>query len=176
MWPPKGTNGCEITSFEPLSVKIAPKLWPVASGVLLKMEVDIRKRAWQRAWRYPAYLWSLRWVYAVKKTRRLVYGVYPRITPPPIHRRRNGRIDMLIKNPHKPCFFTHAQIRNGRIDSNQILHINSLGDVVIYLTWHWNWLRDLGGWGCENVPLPLTLALASNTANCATAHTRDVRV
>jgi len=32
---------------------------------------------------YPAYLWSLRWVYAVKKTRRLVYGVYPRI--PPIH-------------------------------------------------------------------------------------------
>jgi len=24
-------------------------------------------------------------------------------------------------------FFTHAQIRNGRIDSNQILHINSLG-------------------------------------------------
>ena len=30
MWPPKGTNGCEITSVEPLSVKIAPKLWPVA--------------------------------------------------------------------------------------------------------------------------------------------------
>jgi len=42
------------------------------------------KRVWQRAWRYPAYLWSLRWVYAVKKTRRLVYAVYPRI-PPPIH-------------------------------------------------------------------------------------------
>ena len=31
------------------------------------MEVGIRKRVWQRAWRYPAYLWSLRWVYAVKK-------------------------------------------------------------------------------------------------------------
>jgi len=30
---------------------------------------------------YPAYLWSLRWVYAVKKTRRLVYGVYPPNTP-----------------------------------------------------------------------------------------------
>ena len=26
----KGTNGCGITSFEPLSVKIATKLWPVA--------------------------------------------------------------------------------------------------------------------------------------------------
>ena len=26
-----------------------------------------------------------------------------------------------------PTLFTHAQIRNGRIDSNQILHINSLG-------------------------------------------------
>ena len=35
-----------------------------------------------KGWRYPAYL-SLRWVYAVKKTRRLVYAVYPRI--PPIH-------------------------------------------------------------------------------------------
>ena len=53
------------------------------SGVLLKMEVGIRKGAWQRDWRYPAYLWSLRWVYAVKKPRRLVYAVYPRI--PPIH-------------------------------------------------------------------------------------------
>jgi len=29
---------------------------------------------------YPAYLWSLRWVYAVKKTQRLVYGVYPQYT------------------------------------------------------------------------------------------------
>ena len=40
---------------------------PIHSGVLLKMEVGIRKGAWRRAWRYPAYLWSLRWVYAVKK-------------------------------------------------------------------------------------------------------------
>ena len=39
-----------------------------SSGVLLKMEVGIRKRVWQRAWRYRAYLWSLRWVYAIKKT------------------------------------------------------------------------------------------------------------
>jgi len=54
-----------------------------AVGVLLKMEVGIRKGAWQTAWRYPVYLWSLRWAYAVKKTRRLVYDVYPRI--PPIH-------------------------------------------------------------------------------------------
>ena len=53
----------------------------ISSGVLLKMEVGIRKGAWQRVWRYPAYLWSLRWVYAVKKTRRLVYGVYLRIPP-----------------------------------------------------------------------------------------------
>jgi len=52
------------------------------SGVLLKMEVGIRKGAWRRAWRYPAYLWSLRWLYAVKKPRRLVYAVYPRIPPP----------------------------------------------------------------------------------------------
>jgi len=50
------------------------------------MEVGIRKREWRMAWRYPAYLWSLRWVYAVKKTRRLVYAVYPRIPPnTPLH-------------------------------------------------------------------------------------------
>jgi len=55
---------------------------PIASGVLLKMEVGIRKQAWQMAWRYRAYLWSLRWVYAVKKPQRLVYAVYPRIPPP----------------------------------------------------------------------------------------------
>ena len=53
----------------------------IISGVLLKMKVGIRKGAWRRAWRYPAYLWSLRWVYAVKKTRRLVYSVYPCIPP-----------------------------------------------------------------------------------------------
>jgi len=108
MWPPKGTNGCKITSFEPLSVKIVPKLW----------QTD-------------------------RQTDRYVN----------------------LKNPHKTCFFTHAQIRNGRIDSNQILHINSLEVVVIYLTWHRNWLRGFGGVGCENWPLPLV----SNTAYCATA-------
>ena len=32
----------------------------IISGVLLKMDVGIRNGAWQRAWRYPAYLWSLR--------------------------------------------------------------------------------------------------------------------
>ena len=56
----------------------------ITSGVLLKMEVGIRKGAWRRAWRYPTYLWSLRWVYGYtlsKKPRRLVYGVYPRIPP-----------------------------------------------------------------------------------------------
>ena len=47
------------------------------------------------------------------------------------------------------------------------------GDVVIYLS-------DIeigpGVWegrGCEIWPLPLTFALASNTAYCAAAHTRD---
>ena len=41
----------------------------------------------------------------------------------------NAKVDR-----REPSFFMHAQIRNGRIDSNQILHINSLGDIVIYLT------------------------------------------
>ena len=68
------------------------------SGVLLKMEVGIPKGAWRRAWRYPAYLWSLRWVYVVKKTRRLVYGVYPRIPPntPLLTLRRN------VPAPNRP--------------------------------------------------------------------------
>jgi len=38
------------------------------------------------------------------------------------------------KKSTQNVLFTHAQIRNGRVDSNQILHINSVGDVVIYLT------------------------------------------
>ena len=59
------------------------------------------------------------------------------------------------------------------IDFNQILHIDSLGDVVIYLKRHPNWCKGLGAVGCEISPIPLTLPLASNTAYCATAHTRD---
>jgi len=46
-------------------------------------------------------------------------------------------------------------------------------DVVIYLAWHRNWFRGFGWVGCEIWLLPLTLALASNTAYCATAHTHD---
>jgi len=45
------------------------------------MEVGICKRGWRRAWRYPAYLWSLRWVYAVKKNPEVGIRVNPRIPP-----------------------------------------------------------------------------------------------
>ena len=45
------------------------------------LEVGIRKRASQRAWRYPAYLWSLRWVYAVKKTPEVCIRRIPAYTP-----------------------------------------------------------------------------------------------
>jgi len=31
------------------------------------------------------------------------------------------------KSTQNRVFFTHAQVRNGQIDSNQILHINFLG-------------------------------------------------
>jgi len=55
-----------------------------SSGVLLKMEVGIRKGAWRRAWRYPAYLWSLRWVYAVKKPGGW-YTAYTRVYHPIHH-------------------------------------------------------------------------------------------
>jgi len=51
------------------------------SGVLLQMEVGIRKGAWRRAWRYLAYLWSLRWVYAVKKTPEVGIRRIPAYTP-----------------------------------------------------------------------------------------------
>jgi len=39
----------------------------------------------------------------------------------------NRQIDMFIKKFAEKRVFTHAQIRNGRIDSNQILHIDSQG-------------------------------------------------
>ena len=74
IWP----SWCHCHSLSLAAVKSRLVL---PSGVFLKMEVGIRKGAWQRAWRYPAYLWSLRWVYAVKKTRRFVYGIYRRIPP-----------------------------------------------------------------------------------------------
>jgi len=53
----------------------------ISSGVLLKMEVGILKRVWQRAWRYRAYLWSLRWVYAVKKNPEVGIRRIPAYTP-----------------------------------------------------------------------------------------------
>ena len=55
------------------------------SGVLPKMEVGICKGARQRDWRYPAYLWSLRWVYAVKKNPGGWYTLYTRVYPPIHH-------------------------------------------------------------------------------------------
>jgi len=59
--------------------------WHSTSGVLLKMEVSIRRGAWRRAWRYPAYLWSLRWVYAVQKNPGGWYTAYTRVYPPIHH-------------------------------------------------------------------------------------------
>jgi len=60
------------------------KMNPLYSGVLLKMEVGIRKGVWRRAWRYPAYLWSLRWVYSVKKPGGW-YTAYTRVYSPIHH-------------------------------------------------------------------------------------------
>ena len=59
--------------------------------------------------------------------------------------------DILTKISDRNAFLTHAQICNGWIDFHHIL----------------------GGWGCEIWPLPLTLALATNTVYCATTHTHD---
>ena len=84
---------------------------------------------------------------------------------------------MLIKKIHtKTCFFSRMR-RSVTAESIPTKFCTSTpwGNVVIYLAWHRNWLRGLDGWGCENWPLPLTLALASNTAYCATAHMRDKR-
>ena len=53
----------------------------ITSGVLLKMEVGIRKGLWRRAWRYTANLWSLRWVYAVRKTPEVGIRRIPAYTP-----------------------------------------------------------------------------------------------
>jgi len=49
------------------------------------MEVGISKGAWQTAWRYPAYLWSLRWVYADKKNPEVGIRRIPAYTSPIHH-------------------------------------------------------------------------------------------
>jgi len=56
----------------------------VTSGVLLKLEVGIRKRAWQRAWRYPAYLWSEVSI-CCQKNPGGWYMPYTRVYPPIHH-------------------------------------------------------------------------------------------
>ena len=86
------------------------------SVVLLKMEVGIRKRAWQRDWRYPAYLWSLRWVYAVKRTREVGIRRIPAYTPPNtplltvkkiVNRLRFDRTMVISSRPH---FLRHPAV------------------------------------------------------------------
>ena len=59
--------------------------WSYMQWCIAKMEVGISKGAWQTAWRYPAYLWSLRWVYADKKNPEVGIRRIPAYTPPPIH-------------------------------------------------------------------------------------------
>ena len=80
----------------------------------------------------------------------------------------------VIKKIRVKPFFTLAQKCNFQMDSNQILHIDSLGDVVIYLKGHWNWFWGLEGMGCKIWPIPLTSALASNTAYCTTMHMHNM--
>jgi len=75
----------DLWPFEQLSYMAGHVTNPATSGVLLKMEVGIRKGAWQRAWRYPAYLWLLRWVYAVKKNPEVGIRLIPAYTPPIHH-------------------------------------------------------------------------------------------
>jgi len=82
---------------------------------------------------------------------------------------------MLIKKSTQNVFFSRMRRSvTAKSIPTKFCTSTSWGDVVIYLTWNRNRLRGLGRVGCENGPLPLTLALACNTAYCATAHTRDI--
>jgi len=66
---------------------------------------------------------------------------------------------MLTKKIHTVTrFFTHAQSRNSRNYSNEILHIESLAgwlDVVIYSKRHPNWYRGLGASGVQIFASPI---------------------
>ena len=65
---------------------------------------------------------------------------------------------------------------NGQIDSNQTVHIDSLQgccdllDVTSELAHRFGRGEDVKIW-----PLTLTFALVSNTADCSTAHTQQIR-
>ena len=71
----------------------------------------------------------------------------------------------------KPVFFTHGQSGN---DFNQIWHIDFFdgrGDIFEAAS---KLVQGFGrGIGCKISHIPLTSPLASNTAYCATAHTRE---
>jgi len=89
--------------------------------------------------------------------------------------RRYGylRLDML-KNPREMVFFSRMP-RAATAESILIRFATSTpwADIVIYLKRHPNWSKGLAGEGCKISTIPLTLPLASNTAYCATAHSRD---
>jgi len=72
---------CRRNSTDAQSVDLYRMQSIMTSGVLLKMEVGRRKGVWRRAWRYPAYLWSLRWVNTVKKTPEVGICRIPAYTP-----------------------------------------------------------------------------------------------
>ena len=51
---------------------IGPMQWCIAKN----------RGGWRRVWRYSAYLWSLRWVYAIQKKPGGWYTAYTRVYPP----------------------------------------------------------------------------------------------
>ena len=86
---------------------------------------------------------------------------------------RYRQIDNVNKKSAEKRVFSRMR-RSVTIESirTKFLHIDSLGSIVIYLAYR-NCFTGFEGVECEIWPLPFTLALASNTAYCATSHTPD---
>jgi len=88
------------------------------------MEVGIRKRAWHTCIPYTLLIYDHWGEYTLsKKTRRLVYGVYPRI--PPIHHQVSSRMLNL-------CSLTHAAISTANAMIRYSKFVNFLNKTIQY--------------------------------------------
>ena len=68
----------EVLAWLSVCSEVQTCIWP-SQWCIAKNGGGYTQMAWRRAWRYPAHLWSLRWVYAVKKKPGGWYTAYTRV-------------------------------------------------------------------------------------------------
>ena len=114
---------------------IGPMQWCIAKN----------RGGWRRVWRYSAYLWSLRWVYAIQKNPEVGIRRIPAYTP---------------QTPLDPCESAH--LPNGILISSAIISrrtVVSKSSLVGQLLVTLQLICHFLGLNIRNKALPLATAL-----------------